>query len=78
MKSWWAGDKRVEQYMAPVKDAITRHLKERTPEWTDVYNRAYEAVYQAIKDQEPKAIKATEIPSNVVAEAVVGLKETTP
>ena len=49
-KSWWPGDDRVEKYMPPVIHAIIRHLPWPSQEATDIYNRAYEAVYQAIKD----------------------------
>lgn len=48
-KSWWPGDSRVEEFMLPVADAIKRHVKWPSPEFTDIYNRAYEAVYNAIK-----------------------------
>lgn len=46
---WWAGDNRVAKYMPPVDKAISRHVP-RGDAWTDIYNRAYEAVYQAICD----------------------------
>ena len=49
-KTWWAGDERVEQFMPPVIEAIKRHIKWPSEEFTDIYNRAYEAVYQAIKE----------------------------
>lgn len=49
-KSWWPGDDRVEKYMPPVIQAITRHLPWPSQEATDIYNRAYEAVYQAIME----------------------------
>lgn len=53
IKSWWAGDSRVEPYMAKVSEALER--RNITGEArTDIYNRAYEAVYQAIKDMEPQ------------------------
>lgn len=52
-KSWWAGDPRVEKYMPPVAEAIKRHVKHPSPEFTDIYNRAYEAVYQSIKENRP-------------------------
>jgi hypothetical protein len=52
LKKWWAGDPRVEKYMGPVDEAISRHL-EKGPARTDIYNRAYEAVYNAIKDVSP-------------------------
>ena len=53
-KTWWAGDERVEKYMPPVIKAIKRHIKWPSAEFTDIYNRAYEAVYQAIKEYEGK------------------------
>lgn len=46
-KSWWAGDKRVEPYMPKVDEAIRRHIPNGC---TDIYNRCYEAIYQAILD----------------------------
>ncbi len=49
-KTWWSGDKRVEKYMKPVSDAIKKHIKWPSKEFTEIYNRSYEAVYQAIKD----------------------------
>lgn len=55
LRSWWAGDERVEKYMPPVIDAIKRHVKYPSPEFTDIYNRAYEAVYSAIIDMDNKA-----------------------
>lgn len=59
LKSWWAGDNRVEKYMPPVKEAILRHIP-RGPQFTDIYNRAYEAVYAAIIETE-KTLKAENI-----------------
>lgn len=53
-KSWWSGDPRVEIYMPPVATAIRRHLDWPSKEFTDIYNKAYEAVYQAIRDREDK------------------------
>lgn len=48
-KSWWSGDRRVEPFMPPVNAALDRSgLKGKAR--TDVYNRAYEAVYNAIKE----------------------------
>ena len=47
-KPWWPGDPRVERYMSPVLDAIHRHASGDAA--TDIYNRAYEAVYHAIRD----------------------------
>lgn len=49
MKSWWSGDSRVEKFMGPVSDAIDRHVPKGDAR-TDIYNRAYEAVYAAIYD----------------------------
>ena len=54
-KSWWAGDERVDKYMLPVADAIIKYHKWPSPEFTDIYNRAYEAVYLAIKDMKEKS-----------------------
>ncbi len=45
MKSWWSGDERVEEFMHPVREAIDRNIPGGN---TDIYNRAYEAVYAAI------------------------------
>ena len=50
IKSWWAGDNRVEKYMPPVREAISRHIP-KGDAFIDIYNRAYEAVYKAIKDE---------------------------
>ena len=47
-KRWWKGDDRVEEFMPPIREAIGRHLKWPSDEFTDIYNRAYEAVYYAI------------------------------
>lgn len=51
-KSWWPGDDRVEKFMPPVAAAIKRHVKWPSDEYTDIYNRAYEAVYAAIQASE--------------------------
>jgi hypothetical protein len=48
-KTWWEGDPRVDPLMGPVSDAIQRYIKWPSDEFTDIYNRAYEAVYKAIK-----------------------------
>ena len=42
----------VEQYMRPVATAISRHIdrKKDHAAWTDIYNRAYEAVMQAVQN----------------------------
>ena len=55
LKSWWAGDAMVEPFMHEVKKAINRHGLSKKAE-TDIYNRAYEAVYAAL--QSIGAIKA--------------------
>ena len=47
-KMWWGGDKRVEPFMGRVSQALDRSGLEGEKR-TDVYNRAYEAVYEAIK-----------------------------
>lgn len=49
-KSWWCGSKDVEPHMKPVREAISRHV-EKGAAWTDIYNRSYEAVYDAIRAQ---------------------------
>lgn len=46
-KPWWPGDSRVEPFMARVRQALERNGIEK-PASTDIYNRAYEAVYEAI------------------------------
>jgi len=46
------GDNRVDDYMHPVAEAISRYVDEKTTAWTDIYNRAYEAVHKAIQDAE--------------------------
>lgn len=48
-KAWWSGDKRVEEFMSPIDIIIKKYHKWPGPEYTDIYNRAYEAVYNAIK-----------------------------
>lgn len=42
------GNKSVDAYMTKLAEAIDRYHKRGTPEWTDIYNRAYEAVYAAL------------------------------
>jgi len=51
LKRWWAGDSRVEPYMKPVAEALNRHL-DKGKAWTDIYNRAYEAVYKALEGED--------------------------
>lgn len=40
----------VDKYMPRVQVAIERHIKWPSPEFTDIYNRAYEAVAEAMAD----------------------------
>ena len=47
LKSWWCGNKDVEPFMSPVQQAISRHIESGAAR-TDIYNRAYEAVYNAL------------------------------
>ena len=49
IKGWWPGDDRVEEFMFPVAEAIKRHLKWPSDEFTEIYNKTYVAVYSAIK-----------------------------
>ena len=49
VKPWWPGDKRVEEFMPPVLESIKRYHKYPSKEGVDIYNRAYEAVYAAIR-----------------------------
>jgi len=49
-KSWWPGDERVSRFMPPVSEAIKRHLDWPSQGYSDIYNRAYEAVFLAIKE----------------------------
>ena len=49
IKRWWIGDDRVEEFMAPVAEAIKHHMKWPSDEFTEIYNRAYEAVCNAIR-----------------------------
>ena len=46
-KPWWPGDVRVEPFMKQVNEALDRAKLPRENR-TDIYNRAYEAVYHAI------------------------------
>lgn len=57
-KSWWAGDSRVEPFMGPVSEAIRRHIHWPSPEYTDIYNRAYEAVYKAILEYDKVEVRS--------------------
>jgi len=56
IKPWWPGDVRVEKYMKRVRDALERSGKSLADqERIDIYNRSYEAVYEAIRDFDKKA-----------------------
>jgi len=48
------GDPRTDQLMKPVGDAIRRHIKWPSDAYTDIYNRAWEAVEEAIHEAPPK------------------------
>lgn len=64
IKPWWPGDPRVEKYMPPVREAIMRHLPWPGDAYVDIYNRAYEAVYNAIKEYTTPA-DATKTPKKI-------------
>ncbi|MFQ5771978.1 MAG: hypothetical protein ACE5HX_15695 [bacterium] len=49
IKRWWPGDKRVEEFMPPVTEVIKKYHKWPSDEFTEIYNKAYEAVYATIK-----------------------------
>ena len=53
-KMWNPGDSRVEPYMGDVAHTISKYFKGGTNEWTDIYNRAYEAVWNVIRDYDKK------------------------
>ena len=55
LKSWWPGHPDVEPFMGPIRDALLRHVDRRSSAFTDIYNRAYEAVYNALKKGEGHA-----------------------
>jgi len=48
-KSWWPGDPRVEPFMPEVRRVIEKYHDKGTPEYIDINNRCYEAVYWALK-----------------------------
>jgi hypothetical protein len=50
-KQWWSGDIRVEPLMKPVREALYRNGV-KGDAFTDIYNRAYEAVYRGIINYE--------------------------
>jgi hypothetical protein len=47
-KSWWSGDKRVEPFMKNISEALLKNGITGDAK-TEIYNRAYEAVHEAIK-----------------------------
>lgn len=79
-KRWWEGDPRVEPFMIPVKDELHKHGLERSVR-ASIYNRAYEAVYAAIKKFDDSAAalaraSATEKRLNEAASLLDGAIET--
>lgn len=49
VKQWWSGDKRVEPFMSKVAAELDKTgLPPGTK--TSIYNRCYEAVYEAIRE----------------------------
>ena len=48
-KPWWPGDMRVEKYMENIDKTLIRYNLSKDAS-VDIYNRAYEAIHQAIKD----------------------------
>ena len=82
-KMWNPGDPRVEQFMSPVAEAIKRHIDWPSDEFTDIYNRAYEAVWAAIRKYDtgeaniPRFMtvgEAKEVASSVISIKVNGVK----
>jgi hypothetical protein len=55
-KPWWPGDSAVEPFMPKIDEAIKKHLPWPSEAYTDIYNRAYEAVYDALKGDNGKKI----------------------
>ena len=48
-KIWWEGDVRVEPFMRNFSKTLDKYYPSPCKERTDIYNRAYEAVYSAIR-----------------------------
>lgn len=59
-KSWWGGDSRVEQFMPKVAETIKKYHDWPSDEFTDIYNRAYEAVYGALQFIEENTVSKDE------------------
>jgi len=51
--SWRSGDPKVEPFMKEVSDTLDKYNLEKEVR-VDIYNKAYEAVYTAIKQTEQK------------------------
>lgn len=47
LKTWQCGAEDIEPFMPPIAQALSRHIKEGDA-WSDIYNRAYEAVCNAL------------------------------
>jgi len=41
----------VDKFMGPIGEAIKRHIEGPSDAYTDIYNRAWEAVYNALSSQ---------------------------
>jgi lipid II:glycine glycyltransferase (peptidoglycan interpeptide bridge formation enzyme) len=67
-------DDRVEKYMPPIDAAILRHLNYGA-EFTDIYNRAYEAISLAIDEQEAKLKRQLAAANEDAERLAVELKE---
>ena len=46
-KSWWVGDERVDALMVPISEVLSKYV-EKGESWTEIYNRAYEVVYNVV------------------------------
>lgn len=47
------GNPDIEKFMKPVEEAIRRHIKWPSEEFTDIYNKTYEAIGNAIAQRTP-------------------------
>ncbi len=52
-KAWWPGDQRVEPFMGDIRRTLDKYDLPKEAR-TDIYNRSYEAVYDAIKRYDKK------------------------